>query len=163
MKENQVIFLNEKKYRCNVGIILMSAHYPEVCEFFLGERHDLAGVWQFPQGGIDEGETPKQALLRELEEEVGTSEVEIIAEYPEWVHYDFPVHIANKMRPYDGQIQKYFLVKLKRENVINIHTKEPEFAQHKFVDYKTLLHEITSFKRDVYCKVLSYFRKEGYI
>ena len=47
-------------------------------------------VWQFPQGGIDENENPKSAILRELEEEIGTKDVEFIATYPKWLNYDFP-------------------------------------------------------------------------
>ena len=97
-----------KKYRPNVAAIVLSSDYPKKVEFFIAERSDVADSWQFPQGGIDEGENPKEALLRELKEEIGTDQVEIVAEYPEWVSYDFPKTIARKMYPYDGQRQKYF-------------------------------------------------------
>ena len=50
----------------------------------------MQGVWQFPQGGIDADESPESTLMRELEEEIGTSKIEILAEYPEWISYDFP-------------------------------------------------------------------------
>ncbi|STQ86558.1 RNA pyrophosphohydrolase [Helicobacter muridarum] len=152
-----------KNYRPNVAAVLLSANYPNICEFFIAERFDLKNVWQFPQGGIDSGESPKQTLYRELEEEIGTSEVEIIAEYPDWLKYDFPPTIAKKMRPFDGQIQRYFLVKLKSDSVINIQTKNPEFARYEFVDFDTLMKRTTHFKKHAYIKALQYFKKEGYI
>ncbi len=71
-----------KRYRPNVAAIILSSNYPHKCEFFLGKRSDIKNSWQFPQGGIDKGETPKEALLRELQEEIGCSSVEVIAEYP---------------------------------------------------------------------------------
>ena len=152
----------KKRYRPNVAAIILSARYPEKVEFFIAQRSDVADSWQFPQGGIDKGESPKEALFRELKEEIGTDEVEIIAEYPEWVSYDFPKTIAKKMYPYDGQRQKYFLVRLKPTAKINIETKEPEFSSYKFVPLKELFHYVTFFKRPVYKKVLDYFKKEGY-
>ncbi len=95
-KENKEQTKDEKNYRPNVAAIVLSAKYPEKCELFIASRTDVENAWQFPQGGIDKGETPKQALLRELEEEIGTREIEIIAEYPKWVSYDFPPAIAKK-------------------------------------------------------------------
>ncbi|PIF03192.1 MAG: RNA pyrophosphohydrolase [Arcobacter sp.] len=154
---------SKKNYRPNVAAIVLSAKYPEKCEIFIASRTDVDNAWQFPQGGIDEGETPKEALYRELEEEIGTREIEIIAEYPKWVSYDFPPMIAEKMYPYDGQIQKYFLVKLKKGAKVNIHTEIPEFTNYKFVPTKNMYEYITFFKRTVYKQVIKYFRVEGYI
>ena len=152
----------KKRYRPNVAAIILSARYPEKVEFFIAQRNDVADSWQFPQGGIDEGESPREALFRELKEEIGTDEVEIVAEYPEWVSYDFPKTIAKKMYPYDGQRQKYFLVRLKPGAKIDIETKEPEFSNYKFVPLQELFHYVTFFKRPVYKKVLDYFKNEGY-
>ncbi len=151
-----------KKYRPNVAAIVLSSKYPQKVEFFIAQRSDVEDSWQFPQGGIDKGENPKEALLRELKEEIGTDEVEIIAEYPDWVSYDFPKTIAKKMYPYDGQRQKYFLVRLKPGAKIDLDTKEPEFSKYKFVPYEELFKYVTFFKRPVYKKVLEYFKKEGY-
>ncbi|MBP5778805.1 MAG: RNA pyrophosphohydrolase, partial [Campylobacter sp.] len=117
----------EKKYRPNVAAIVLSPSYPFNCEVFIAQRSDIKGAWQFPQGGIDKGETPKVAILRELKEEIGTDKVEIIAECPDWHSYDFPQSVADKMKPYDGQKQKYFLVRLKKVSNLNINTKNPEF------------------------------------
>jgi len=152
-----------KNYRPNVAAIVLSAAYPAKCEIFIASRVDIKDAWQFPQGGIDEGETPEQALFRELEEEIGTNEVEIIAEYPGWVSYDFPPSVAKNMTPYDGQTQKYYLVKLKKGAKINIETEVPEFSEYKFVKSAKLNDYITFFKRTVYKKVLKYFKQEGYI
>ncbi len=159
-KEN--IEKKKKNYRPNVAAIVLSAKYPTKCEIFIASRTDVESAWQFPQGGIDKGENPKEALYRELEEEIGTKDIEIIAEYPQWVSYDFPSVIAKKMYPFDGQIQKYYLVKLKKGAKININTKSPEFSEYKFVEVKNIYDYITFFKRTVYKQVLKYFKKEGY-
>lgn len=153
----------EKNFRPNVAAIVLSAKYPQKCEIFIASRTDVENAWQFPQGGIDEGESAREALFRELEEEIGTRDVEIIAEYPKWVSYEFPPAIAKKMHPYDGQRQKYFLVKLKKGAKINIQTEIPEFSEYKFVPTKNIYDYITFFKRTVYKQVLKYFRNEGYI
>ncbi len=154
---------NRKNYRPNVAAIVLSSSYPAKCEIFIASRIDVEDAWQFPQGGIDEGETPNEALFRELKEEIGTNDADIIAEYPDWVSYDFPPTVASKMAPFDGQTQKYFLVKLHKGAKIDINTKIPEFSQYKFVKTEELNDYITFFKRTVYKKVLKYFKQEGYI
>lgn len=163
-KENRENEKTQKKYRPNVAAIVLSAKYPEKCEVFIASRTDVDNAWQFPQGGIDDGESPKEALYRELEEEIGTSEIEIIAEYPKWVSYDFPTAIAKKMYPFDGQTQRYYLVKLKSGAKIDINSHHtPEFSEYKFVSTQNIYDYITFFKRTVYKQVLKYFKKEGYI
>jgi len=145
-----------------VAAIILSPKYPEKVEILIAKRTDI-DAWQFPQGGIDEGESPKEALLRELKEEIGTDEVEIIAQMPEWLKYDFPKKIAKKMYPFDGQTQKYFLVKLKPGAKINLNTEIPEFREYKFVSKDDIFKYVKSFKRPVYKVVLDYFTKEGYL
>ena len=151
-----------KKYRPNVAAIILSPKYPEKVEILIAKRTDI-DAWQFPQGGIDEGESPKEALLRELKEEIGTDEVEIIAQMPKWLKYDFPKKIAKKMYPFEGQTQKYFLVKLKPGAKINLNTEIPEFREYKFVSKDDIFKYVKSFKRPVYKVVLDYFTKEGYL
>lgn len=153
----------EKKYRLNVAAIVLSSTYPFECKIMLAKRNDIDNIWQFPQGGIDAGENPKTALLRELKEEIGTAEVEIISEYPKWLQYDFPGKVSEKMYPYDGQRQKYFLVRLKANARINLQTKEPEFEEYKFVDLKKLFAMIHHFKRPLYVKVIRYFQEKGFM
>lgn len=153
----------EKNYRQNVAAVILSPSYPLECKIFIAQRLDIKNAWQFPQGGIDSGETPKIALLRELKEEIGTDEVEILAEYPEWISYDFPESILNKMLPYHGQIQKYFLVRLKPKAKINLNTKHAEFDDYKFIDSNDVLSYVNHFKKGVYSKVIKHFKEEGYI
>lgn len=148
-------------YRPNVAMIIVSSSYPSAREIFLAQRNDLLDVWQFPQGGIDEGEEIQEALFRELKEEIGTDSVEVIAEFPEWISYDFPPRIAQSMKPFIGQKQRYFLVKLKEDAVINIETQHPEFCDYKFVSVDEALSMSASFKKNVYECVISYFKKEG--
>ena len=152
-----------KRYRPNVAAVILSDKYPLKCELLIASRCDVEGAWQFPQGGIDDGESAKEALFRELEEEIGTREVEIIAEYPQWLEYDFPQKVAQKMYPFDGQSQKYFLVRLKQNATINIATNEPEFCDYKFVSFEEAFECINHFKRPIYKQVLDYFKKEGYL
>ena len=156
-----------EQYRPNVAAIILSVRYPEICEFFIAKRNDIKNsrnIWQFPQGGIDSGETPMNALYRELREEIGTDDIEVISEYPEWLTYDFPAGlISKKMYPFKGQRQKYFLVKLRATSNINLSTPIPEFVKYKFVDYDKIFHNAVYFKRPIYKKVLEYFKKEGYI
>lgn len=159
--------MNLDDYRPNVAAVILSERYPFICEFFIAKRNDIKrtkNVWQFPQGGIDSGESPQIALFRELKEEIGTNDIEILAEYPKWLVYNFPPQvIRSKMYPYKGQKQKYFLVKIKNQNEINLATEIPEFNQYKFVNFSDVLKNIVYFKRPIYSTVLNYFKKEGYI
>jgi len=152
---------NSKNYRPNVAAIIVSSAYPQEKKVFVAERNDISGMWQFPQGGIDAGETPTQALFRELEEEIGTDEIEIIGEHPEWISYDFPKHVAKKMQPFHGQTQRYFLVRLKDDTLVNLETEHPEFIDHKYVDIDQVLDMVAKFKRPVYAQVMEHFKKEG--
>ncbi len=154
---------SKKRYRPNVAAIILSPKYPFESEIFIAKRNDVKNSWQFPQGGIDKGESPKEALFRELKEEIGTDKLEIVAEYPKWVSYDFPNIVAKKMYPYDGQVQRYFLVRLKPKAKIDIDTKHPEFEDYKFVKYDEIFKYIMHFKRPIYKEVLKYFKKEGYL
>ena len=151
----------KEQYRPNVAMIILSENYPQKKEVFIAQRNDLTDIWQFPQGGIDKGEEVKEALFREMEEEIGTDKAEIIAEYPEWISYDFPEKIAKKMKPYKSQTQRYFLMRLGKDAEINLDTKHPEFIDYKFVDIQKVLEYTAHFKKPVYETVINYFKKEG--
>ncbi|MDD2789895.1 MAG: RNA pyrophosphohydrolase [Sulfurimonas sp.] len=152
---------NKDIYRPNVAMIIVSDAYPDKKELFIAQRNDLTDIWQFPQGGIDAGEEVHEALFRELEEEIGTAEAEIVGEYPEWISYDFPPMIAKTMKPYKGQTQRYFLLRLKENAVINLATEHPEFMSHKFVSVDEVLNLTAHFKKSVYEIVINHFKKEG--
>jgi len=155
----------KKEYRPNVAAIILSPDYETDKKFFLAKRKGVRRGWQFPQGGINENESPQDALLRELKEEIGTSEVEVIAEYPYWICYDFPKTSGDdKWYPYKGQNQKYFLVKLKKEAVINLNSfNEPEFEDYKFVSEEELFKKALFLKRKAYKEVIEYFKQKGFI
>ncbi|PHS34390.1 MAG: RNA pyrophosphohydrolase [Sulfurovum sp.] len=155
---------NKKSYRPNVAAIILSSKYPDKCEFFVAHRSDIKNAWQFPQGGIDKGETPREALSRELLEEIGCNNVEVLGEFPEWISYDFPKVSRGKTYPFDGQTQKYFLVRLREGARIDLHAYDiPEFKEYEFVEYDQLFKKVTYFKRKIYRRVIDYFIDEGLI
>jgi len=163
-REEASIMSEDLGYRPNVSAVILSSKYPEKCEFFIAHRSDIKDAWQFPQGGIDEGESPLEALIRELQEEIGYNDIEVLAEFPSWITYDFPKVISQKMYPYRGQKQKYFLVRLKEDTQINLTAhKTPEFEEYAFVTHEELFKRVTYFKRKIYKRVIDYFIKEGFV
>lgn len=155
---------NKKDYRPNVAAVVLSPNYSQDRMFFLAKRKGIRRAWQFPQGGIDEGETPQEALFRELREEIGTDEVDIIAEFPQWISYDFPNNKSDKKYPYRGQNQKYFLVKLRQGAVINLEQETPpEFEEYIFVKEKELFKKAIFLKRRTYRRVIDFFKREGFM
>lgn len=149
----------DARYRQGVGVMLVNS----ASLVFIGRRIDGTTIdaWQMPQGGIDEGETPHDAVWRELEEEVGTREAILIAECKHWIKYDLPKHLVPKFweGKYIGQQQKWFLMKLGNENSININTKNPEFNSWKWVKPQVLPDIIVPFKKELYQRVLQEFEK----
>ena len=85
----------------------------------------------------------------------------MIGEYFDWISYDFPKHIAKKMHPYCGQTQRYFLVRLKDETLVNLETEHPEFKDHRYIDVDSVLDLVATFKKPVYEQVIEYFKREG--
>jgi putative (di)nucleoside polyphosphate hydrolase len=115
-----------------------------------------------PQGGIDPGETPRQAAFRELKEEVGTDKAEILAETRGWLHYDLPSDIASRMWSgrWRGQRQKWFLMRFTGEDAdINPATEHPEFDAWEWVEPRQLPDLIVPFKRPLYRDVLAEFHE----
>ncbi|MES2473064.1 MAG: RNA pyrophosphohydrolase [Pseudomonadota bacterium] len=142
-------------YRPCVGIMLFNKNG----EVFVGKRIDqTVEGWQMPQGGIDKGETPKQAALRELQEEVGTDKAEILGEMEDWVTYDLPVHLIGVAfhGKYKGQRQKWFALRFTGEDRdIDLASHEPEFSAFQWVSLENLPALIVAFKRDTYRSVIA--------
>jgi putative (di)nucleoside polyphosphate hydrolase len=118
-------------------------------------------AWQMPQGGIDAGETPVQAAVRELYEETGTDKAEIIAESQGWLHYDLPASIAATTwrGRFRGQRQKWFLMRFVGEDAdIDLGRHKPEFDAWKWIEPSELPGLIVDFKRAMYVTLLAEFR-----
>lgn len=138
-------------YRPNVGIILCNAKN----EVFWGKRI-REHSWQFPQGGIDKGESPEQAMYRELYEEVGlqSHHVHILGRTKNWLRYEVPTHwIKREWRSsYKGQKQIWFLLRLVgRDCDVSLRASgHPEFDAWRWSEYWVPLESVIEFKRDVY-------------
>ncbi len=144
-------------YRPCVGVMLLNREGL----VFVGRRIDqtIEG-WQMPQGGIDANETPAEAAFRELEEEIGTRNVALLREHPDWLSYDLPPHLlgVGLRGRYRGQRQKWIAMRfLGQDAEITVHTAEPEFAQWKWLAIEALPRLIVPFKRDTYSKVIAAF------
>ena len=145
-------------YRPNVGVMLAR---PDG-RVFVGERIDTPGAWQMPQGGIDKGETPREAGLRELEEETGVARrlVTVEAETGGWLRYDFPEEVRKKVGKgkFLGQRQKWFLLRFHGSDTdVNLETDHPEFGRWEWATPDTLVPRIVTFKQPVYEAVLKEF------
>ena len=147
--------IDSEGFRANVGIMLANAR-GEV----LWARRVGQDAWQFPQGGINEGETPQQALYRELKEEVGldASDVEVVASTRGWLRYRLPQRLIRRdSKPLCiGQKQKWFLLRMLSDDqaVTFDNDERPEFDSWRWVSYWYPLGQVISFKRDVYRRAL---------
>ena len=146
-------------YRRNVGVMVLNADG----HVWVGQRKDrFKDAWQMPQGGIDKGEDPHTAALRELEEETGITPnlVEVMAESAGWIPYELPHDLIPKLwkGKYRGQEQKWFLLRFTGADAqVNIATDEPEFSAWRWMPPADLPDAIVPFKRDVYVAVLDEF------
>lgn len=157
-------------YRPCVGIMLLNRDGL----VFIGRRRSKKQLpeharadheWQMPQGGIDAGEEPYYAALRELLEETNVTSASFLAEAPDWLSYDLPYEFARRSWKgrYQGQIQKWFALRFEgNDSEINIHSpaggQKPEFDAWRWEHMQNLTDLIIPFKRPVYEKVVENFR-----
>ena len=149
--------MTEKPYRKSVGIIIFNRNG----EVLLGERLNVLGSWQFPQGGIDPNEDPLVAAKREMYEEVGIADAELVKELDQWLNYDFPsdLDLGGKMGKYRGQTQKWFLFFWDHESSeCNLEVHDREFEQVRFIPFEQCLDTIVPFKQAIYVELLSRFQ-----
>lgn len=156
-KKSPGLAYEDRPYRPGIGLVLLNP----AGLVFVAQRIDTPGnSWQFPQGGIDEGEDPRQTALREMEEEIGTSKAEILAESADWLAYDLPPEVADKSWKgrFRGQKQKWFCARFTGlDSDINLATKHPEFCRWQWMDLAVVPTLIIPFKRPLYDQVVAEF------
>ena len=148
---------SKRPYRPCVGIMLINDNG----HIFGGQRIDnRAEAWQMPQGGIDAGEDVETACFREMREEIGTNKADILSIHPEWLNYDIPLPLADRLwgGRYRGQSQKWVALRYTGQNSdINIATEEPEFFSWQWMSPADLIQLAVPFKRPVYEDIMTQF------
>ncbi|MGE3301643.1 MAG: RNA pyrophosphohydrolase [Hyphomonadaceae bacterium] len=153
-----------RSYRPNVGLALFN----DAGRVFLGRRvggAKLDYAWQMPQGGIDSGESPRIAALRELEEEIGVPPalVELMEETSDWLTYDFPAEVLakqSKKNKFIGQRQKWFALRFRgRDGDIRLDLRTPEFDDWRWARLEEAPALVVPFKRAAYEEVARRFAR----
>ena len=148
---------SKRPYRPCVGIMLINDNG----HIFGGQRIDnRAEAWQMPQGGIDAGEDVETACFREMREEIGTDKADILSIHPEWLNYDIPLPLADRLwgGSYRGQSQKWLALRYTgQDSDINIATEEPEFFSWQWMSPADLIQLAVPFKRPVYEDIMTQF------
>ena len=148
-----------KLYRPNVGIALFSKRG----HVFLGRRINAHGPfqWQMPQGGVDKGETPESAAIREMEEEIGVSAklVDVLQETDDWLYYDFPSDLKARLPgPYIGQRQKWFALRFRgADSDVHLDLATPEFDAWRWAELVETPPLVIPFKRPIYQALTTLF------
>ena len=145
--------------RTGVGAIVLNKNN----KVFVGKRRDNPGKnWQMPQGGVDKGESCIEAMKRELLEETGIKNIEILKEIDRWTEYELPDYLLGKIwkGKYRGQKQKWFIVRfIGKDEEINLQTSHPEFIEWKWIEAENLPNVIVKFKKKLYENLLPEIKK----
>jgi putative (di)nucleoside polyphosphate hydrolase len=147
---------NALPYRLNVGAVLFNRAGQVLVarRAKMPDAEGTAGGWQLPQGGIDDNENPAEAIFRELSEEIGTGNAEIIGEHPDWMQYDLPEWLIGRAfkGKYRGQRQKWFALRyLGEDSEIRLDADpHPEFDAWRWADLAELPGLAVEFKRPIY-------------
>lgn len=152
---------NDPLYRKNVGIIVLNKDGKVFMAKRVDFKNEISAPWQFPQGGMDDGETVEQTGLRELYEETGIKSVRLLKISKEWYAYNYPpkVHyLTPDKRKFKGQVQRWILVEFTgNESEININKDPIEFCDWEWKDPTEAPQLIVEFKRPIYEKVIAEF------
>lgn len=157
--------MSDNKFRLGVGMILVNNEK----KVFAGKRSGvntkmvswfLKKPWQMPQGGIEEGETPIEAVKREMMEEVGTNNFDVLGETENWLEYTIPHGLRRHDSSFIGQRQKWFLLQFKgNDSDINLNISDhSEFDTWRWMNSANIIRLSVHFKRNLYIDAFKYFR-----
>jgi putative (di)nucleoside polyphosphate hydrolase len=146
---------NVQTFRAGVGAILLN----EDGKVLGLERRDIPGAWQLPQGGLEENETPVEAVKREIHEETGieASNLEFIASMPRWLAYELPEE-ARRKKLGRGQVQRWFLFRFRGSDEAITLGDQKEFRAWKWIGMDELTSMVVAFKQPVYQELAEYFK-----
>ena len=144
----------ERSYRpCVLAVIINEDN-----KILVGERSDRPGVWQMPQGGVDAGESAEEALMRELTEEIGSNDVNILGKLDQSISYEFPEDLASDIiKKYKGQSQDWFLLRLNKTAKLDLSKTLGEFVDLDWKSPELVLANIVKWKKEAYHKGLLAF------
>ncbi len=144
----------KRGYRPCVGLMVVAPGRG----VFIGERVGVPNGWQMPQGGIDPGEVPVEAAMRELEEETGLEDASIVRTHPNWLNYDLPSWALGRRTRWIGQTQKWYLLRYDGpDSAIDLARHQVEFDSWRWGQVDEVLGLIVDFKREVYRRMLDDF------
>jgi putative (di)nucleoside polyphosphate hydrolase len=148
--------VSSTSFRASVGAVVLN----DAGLVLAGERTSAPGSWQLPQGGLDEGEAPRDAVLREVEEETSIRRelLEVLAEHPEWIAYELPPALWARVRA-RGQVQKWFLLRFtgSAADIDIARATSDEFRALRWQRLAELAEAVPPFRRPVYRRLLEAF------